>query len=325
MANNLTQLPYQACLVQNIPQETQHQLRDFTNYGVRPMGMLLAVIGFFCNALVVFTVTRNRSLQSPSFLMLCSLSVTDLLYTSYSIFRDVSAIADKYMCPPSGGSGVSSRLSHATSILCLYATLANLALISRDRYLAVRKPWWYRSNVTRYRAIVKILVTWVICILAVLLAELDMIPYGNFSALLFYLICFLVIIISYIGIFSKKMNPTETQLRPSLERERRIAITVGIILVVLFLTFLPALMSPLILHLLGIMSLSAYRPFYTFFLQLNAFLNPLLNFGRSKDMRTGLRKLIKLSRQIQPQAGSFNRGQNPHSSDSATMGTERAS
>ena len=34
------------------------------------------------------------------------------------------------------------------------------------------------------------------------------------------------------------------------------------------------------------------------FLQLNGVLNPLLNFGRNKDMRKGLRKLLKRSQQV---------------------------
>ena len=97
MANNSTQFPYRACLIQNLPVETQNQLRDFTNYGVRPLGMLLAIMGFVCNALVVFTVTRTKSLQHPSLLMLCSLSVTDLIYSSYSLYRDVDVLAHEHM------------------------------------------------------------------------------------------------------------------------------------------------------------------------------------------------------------------------------------
>ena len=37
--------------------------------------------------------------------------------------------------------------------LCNLATLGTLAVISRDRYLVVTKPWWYRNHVTISRAI----------------------------------------------------------------------------------------------------------------------------------------------------------------------------
>ena len=36
------------------------------------------------------------------------------------------------------------------SIACWLSTIGNLAIISRDRYLAVSKPWWYRSHVSRF-------------------------------------------------------------------------------------------------------------------------------------------------------------------------------
>ena len=326
MANNSTQFPYRACLIQNLPVETQHQLRDFTNYGVRPLGMLLAIMGFVCNALVVFTVTRTKSLQQPSLLMLCSLSVTDLIYSSYSLYRDVEVLAHEHLCP---SSSAGSSVSHAVSTLCIYATLANLAAISRDRYQAIRKPWWYRNNVTKSRAMVKICVVWLICIVITLLgyfkSKFKFIPVGYTTTLGFYSICFLVIAVSYIGIFLKKNQTTETQLLAAIKREKRLANTVGLILLVLFLTFLPALVSPLALHMAGIMSLKAYRPFYTFFLQLNAFLNPLLNFGRNKEMRAGLKRLLKVPRQVQPQAGSLNRSRNPPTSDAVNISLERVS
>ena len=214
--------------------------------------------------------------------------------------------------------------------LCILSTLANLALISRDRYLAIRKPWWYRNNVTKSRAMVKICVAWFISIVITLIIyfqskfRLEFIPPGYLISMLFYIICFLIIVISYIGIFLKKNQTTETQLLATIKREKRLANTVGLILLVLFLTFLPALVSPLALHTAGIMRLAPYRPFYTFFLQLNAFLNPVLNFGRNKDLRAGLKRLLKGPRQIQPQqAGSFGQNRNPASSDAVNISLEK--
>ena len=64
---------------------------------------------------------------------------------------------------------------------------------------------------------------------------------------------------------------------------------VKMIILALLLTFLPALLCPLVLTLKGIENHQPYSPFYGFLFTMNTFLNPLLNFGRSKDMRRVLR------------------------------------
>ena len=307
-ANSSSRFPYEACLMPNLPEETQHQIRDISNYVLRPLGTLLAVMSFVCNTLVCITVARTKSLQLPSLLMLCSLAVTDLMYSPYSIFRDIKVLSHEHMCPGHVGTA-----EHLMSTFCIQTTLANLAIISSDRYLAIRKPWWYRNHVTKSRALKMICFAWLISIMVLLLIYLrnlfriEFLPRGYIMSLVFYIVCFFVIVISYVGIFLKKGQTGESaQLAAALQREKRLANTVGLILLILFLTFLPALFFPLALHAAGVRNISAFRPFYTVPVQLNGLLNPLLNFGRSKDMRRGLRELFKCSRVVQPSAASNN-------------------
>ena len=85
-SHNFSRLPYEACLIPNLSEEIQHQVRDISNYVVRPLYMLFAVMAFVCNALICVTVTRTKSLQRPSLLTLCSLSVTDLIYALFSLY-----------------------------------------------------------------------------------------------------------------------------------------------------------------------------------------------------------------------------------------------
>ena len=307
-----TSIPYEACLMPNLPENLQQQMRDLTNYFVRPLGMLLAVMSFVCNSLVIITVARKKSLQQPSLLMLCSLAITDLLYSPYSLFRDIKALTHVHMCPSEFSSEV-----HLMSVLCLLATLANVALISRDRYLAIRKPWWYRHHVNKSRAMKMICAAWFISIIITLLSflksrfQVAFIPSGSVMSLVLYFMCFFVIGFSYLGILLKKNQPRDAlQVNSVLQREKRLANTVGLILLVMFLTFLPALVLPLALHLAGRRYVVAFSPFYTFLLQLNGFLNPLVNFGRSKDMRRGLRELFKCPREVQPAVASSDLYQN---------------
>ena len=147
VADNSSQFPYQVCLIPNLPEETQHQIRDTANHVFGPVNALLAVMSFVCNGLVIITVARTKSLQQPPLLMLCSLAMTDVLFSQYFLLSYIAILAHEYMCP------ASSNEIASLFPLCMLATLGNLAVISRDRYLAVRKPWWYRSHVTKSRAI----------------------------------------------------------------------------------------------------------------------------------------------------------------------------
>ena len=117
----------------------------------------------------------------------------------------------------------------------------------------------------------------------------------------FYVVCFLVIVLSYLGLFCKKTPPEEAlQIRAVLEREKRTANTVALILLLLLITFLPGVLSPLFHVFARSVSYQAILPLSGFFLQLNSLLNPLVNFGRCRDMRRALRNLLKCSQQVQP-------------------------
>ena len=299
--NNSSQFPYQSCLMLKLPEETQRRLRDITNHFVTPLNILVAVMSFVCNALVIITVARTKSLQQPALLMLCSLAVTDLIYSQYSLYRSFETLSNEHMCPSQA-----SIYMELLGSLCLLATLGNLAIISRDRHLAVQNPLRYRIQVTKSRAMKMICLPWFLSIVITVMIYLSrrfqsrLPSVGQMAVLLFFLLCFLVISFSYLGIFFKKTQADEVlHRRAILEREKRMANTVGFILLVLLVTFLPGFLSPLVLLMKGLI-LYPFRPFYSFLLLLNGVLNPLLNFGRNKEMRRALRYLLKCSRQVQP-------------------------
>ena len=254
------------------------------------------------NSFVVITIARTKSLQRPPLLMLSSLAVTDLLYSHYFILRYLEIFADEHLCPKR-----TILPRHTLGTLCLLATLGNLAIISRERYLAVKKPWWYRSHVTKLRAVLLICATWLISAIIAFFMYLSRKFRGQFPALgqimslSFYVVCFFVIVLSYLGLFCKKTPPEGAlQIRAILEREKRTANTVALILLLLLITFLPGVLSSLVHVYAKGVSNQAILPFSGFFLQLNSLLNPLVNFGRSKDMRRALRNLLKCSQEVQP-------------------------
>ena len=137
--------------------------------------------------------------------------------------------------------------------LCNLATLGNLAIVSRDRYLAARKPSWYLNHMTPSLAIKMKCVPWLIndCICDFFSTEARrrIQLFWTNICLLFYLICFFVIIFCYLSIYCKPTLPQQfLHICAILEREKRLANTVGSIMLVLLLTFLPALICPAVLY-----------------------------------------------------------------------------
>ena len=127
-SSNSSHFPYQVCLIPNLPEEVQHQVRDITNHVVRPFSLFLNVMSLVSNALVLTAVSRTKSIQHPAMLMLCSLSITDLIWALYILIREIYALSDAHWCQPVGGEVT------CVAILCYVATLGNLTMISRDRY-----------------------------------------------------------------------------------------------------------------------------------------------------------------------------------------------
>ena len=167
--DNSKQISYQACRMTLFPEELQHQVRDFTNHVLVPLNMVLAVMSFVCHALFVCTVARTKSLQRPSILMLCSLAITDLLNAPYLFVSFIIILSHQHMCP--------DRPDNAVVMLgpvCLLATLGNLAIISRDRHLAVRQPYWYRTHVTKPRVMKMIPLPWLCSVVTTFLFYLSL-------------------------------------------------------------------------------------------------------------------------------------------------------
>ena len=175
----------------------------------------------------------------------------------------------------------------AIYILCVLATLGTLAVISRDRYLAVTKPWWYRNHMSTSRAAKMSSIPWIISL--VITHIVCYVPYkfdGGFKnlvhaiSLVYYLFCFVIVIFSHLGInFRKPPIVGIREIQAVMKREKKSAATIRLILLVLLLTFLPAPLCLIVFKLKGIENLVPYRPFTYFLFTLNAFVNPLLNFG----------------------------------------------
>ena len=92
--------------------------------------------------------------------VMCSLAVADIIFPLYSLYRYVEVFTHERMCPTSQA----HPLYFAISGLCTLTTLGNLAVISRDRYLAVRRVVWYRNHMKISRAFKTACLPWLISV-----------------------------------------------------------------------------------------------------------------------------------------------------------------
>ena len=300
------ELPNQQCLLASLPEHVQHTLSDVTNLVVLPLDTLLALLSVTCNTVILVAILRTRSIQRPSLLLLCSLSTTDVIWAIFSAIHNTKFFIFKNLCPKhlsvEGVFGV---------VLCVFSTLGSLAMISCDRLLAVNNPWWYRSHATRSHAVKQITLVWVI---ALTFSGIGAGQLYNGSRLLWSIFLYpgslfsvgyaLTIIGCYIAVLivncrhGASMHLYGGPMRAVLRREKQIANTVGLILLVLCLTLLPAMTGPFVFFIFGFRpkDTTPLRPFYYIFATLNGLLNPLLNYGRNEDVRRAVRSLIRCQR-----------------------------
>ena len=301
-------LPSQQCLLitTSISEHARHTLSDVTNLVVLPLDTLLALLSVTCNTVILVAILRARSIQRPSLLLLCSLSTTDVIWAINCAIHNAKFFIFKNFCPKQLSEGHVFPV-----ILCLFSTVGSLAVISCDRLLALNNPWWYRSHATRSFAVKQIALVWVI---ALTLSGIGTGRRYNDSPLLWSIFLYLggvffvcsafTIIGCYIGVLiancrhGASMHLYGGPMRTVLRREKKIAITVGLILLVVCFTVLPSMIAPLILLLLGFRpeDTTPLKPFYYFFATLNGLLNPILNYGRNDDVRRAVRSLIRCQR-----------------------------
>ena len=149
--------------------------------------------------------------------MLCSLSVTDLLYSQFSLYVNVKSVLIEHMCTCLANMGLKYTIMYT---LCTGATLGTLAVISRDRYLAVAKPFWCRNNVTKSRAIKMSCIPWLVSVVFEFDSGYTRLVHDA-AFLVYYFIRFIIIIFSHFGIyFKKKPIGAIRKIHVEMEREK---------------------------------------------------------------------------------------------------------
>lgn len=268
--------------------------------------ILVALATIIGNSIFMVTLMKTTSLHTPSNILLGALCFSDLLVGFIA-----QPITISYYAIMGLEQTVNIALSTAysgTRYLCTELSSLYVVLISLDRYVAVCHPYKYHSTATSKTHICIVIVAAVLftCFAGtrVFLAtevEFEIIRMSLTS-------CFIIVIIlSYACIFKVVLrhrraisNQTESNL-DSRQREHHTTFTMAIIISIFFLCYLPYTGLYLYHFIRGTFCWDSQLVYILnhwalFLVLLNSFLNPIVYYARSKEIRDAILKVLRPNR-----------------------------
>lgn len=285
--------------------------------------VISSIFGSIGNSLVCATIYTTTGLQTVSNYFLVSLAVADLI---------VTVVAQPLLIAFLGGSLGGSCLQVVEFLFRLAANFScsasvlHLCFISVDRCLMVTRPHTFTRIMTKMRCRVMLLISWFIALAyGVLRLTVSKRATSMFTVVVMA-ICFVIILISYSLIIfqvrkQRKMMQSRTERysvtsykRKRDEVERRVAMTIGIVIIVFIISWLPIifLRSRSASNNSGI----AYNWARTLAL-CNSAMNPWIYCYRIPEFRAAYKRLLILCNWGQVKGSGLAEAETTMTSDSA--------
>lgn len=266
------------------------------------LNVLTAVPATLLNALVIITIWKKPSLQTPSRILLCSLALTDFLVGAVVqllfVFYFINALTKssfQIFC-------LTWAIARRTGYSVGQVTMETLASVSVDRYLAIKTKAAYRSIVTKKRVIIFLMFAWVlgffVVITTIQLADDKTLPYTtsiNMGILLSVIIT--AYCLSFRALKGLSSQVTHGQSQPNqshsdfnIWKYKRSLITMVMVLALCLFGYLPMLGYNLA-YAYGQKSVAVMHV-TEFLIALNSTLNPILYLWRMKDLREAAKQIV---------------------------------
>lgn len=166
---------------------------------------LIVVLGFCANSFICFAFCYYRRIRTVHNYFVFNLAISDLLaLVSLCLFLAFPAML-KTMSDENGK--ILEMVLIMFETFCGSASIANLTVISYDRYYSVTKPLHYTANITHRKAVLFIVCIWGYALVVALLQLFYFVPdvfkygYSPFLALFNSVIPLAVTLYCYITIF----------------------------------------------------------------------------------------------------------------------------
>ena len=304
-----------SCFVPGISVSFQKSYLYYTNW-ISPVAMLLSVWCFVSNASVIIALFRSgiRSVR-PGLLIVFSLTLTDFLWGAivapvYSGIR-IKHLMNSQVCE------VYSAIMEIPLLIpvsmSLLGTFGNLAIISTDRYLAVKHYARYKFLVTRRRAVTACALVWLTTSTMATLREVGILPNVPFNLFVagFVILSTAVIIIAQ-AMTLRHLRQHNNALAETMEGgnqanpnqanpvntanaaiERKLTKTTTYVVIVLAFALIPYMCTIIATFITGKPFLKLMIPIFVPLVTLSSGINPVLYYWGNPKVKEGILKLVK--------------------------------
>lgn len=312
MCNNTTCLPptslYTPCSIDGIPRNLSSIVTAAT-FSICIIIAIMSPLAVAGNAIILTVIWKNPSLRTPSYILLCGLVLTDLFtglitqpfyVTLYFICLSKSAqdVADAW----------SSFLWTAVAITITCGNYFSFVAVLKITLMSIER--WLHNLVTARRAGLLLVVLMLLPIPLALyrLSETNEGSHGhgpNVAVFLFLLFCLITTSVAYFKVFriirarQQQVQPNESTRncrQPAIDvaKYKKSVYSILYILAVFYISSLPSVVViVLFLHLDDHAGLYLLFQLTAMLLYLSSSLNPLLYVWRMRDIRAGVKQLLK--------------------------------
>ena len=261
------------------------------------------------NALVIVAIKTRRRLQSTYNILLACLAVTDLAVGVVS--QPLFIAQEIYFL--SGPSQVDycyfyKKIVFIYIVPCIESLLI-LAILSTERYIAMKFSLRYASIVTTPKLIGAVVCSWMISAISLISYSTPLTP-PMLSGLFVYVTvipAILIIVFCHTTVYfvsRRHMNQIKTQhlsseTKAKFQEEKKAFKTTSVILAFLFLSYVPVILDGL-LRLIDILPMNypesklQLLPIAFSCVFWNSLFNPVIYCGRNRDIRKVMLELIKI-------------------------------
>lgn len=291
--------PVNNCFFLPFPDFNQVEERQFTNTATAVINTAILPIAIIGNALIIAAVFKIPVLQTPSNVLLACLAFSDLMVALivqplFVVFRLMENALHYVPCY--------FRIVYSESFwVCYGVSFMTLSAISFERYIALRLHLRYKDVITTRCIIRVIVVIWVVDIVLTSCQwlELNYIRVRNIQIALF-LLCILSTLVIQIQIFrillrhQKQIQTQGARRSGSYHKQTKLAINVTYIVGFYLICNMPVIVVQLCQFAISMKfaTLNIYGWVETVAF-LNSTLNPLVCYWRNKDVRDGMKRMLK--------------------------------
>ncbi|XP_068693433.1 trace amine-associated receptor 7g-like [Montipora foliosa] len=275
-----------------------------TNVFACVLNSMFSVLTCCVNFLVLYAIRKSPCRNSPSFILLCCLALSDLLvgafcqpfYVGYKIAELIKNFTA--YCPLKMISFISGWISSSVSFL-------TLALISIDRLLVLTLHLRYNAFVTVPRVTRAVLVVWITCICAVF-SRFWIHSYWIAFPMMTFLLTYLVTALCTLRIFhiarrhQRQINDQTTAARSlqsdavNILRCKKSAVTVLYVYALFLIFYLPLFVTMIVHTFIGYTrEVKIAYNCVTTVIFINSFLNPLVYCWRIREIRRAMKRILQ--------------------------------